>query len=921
MSGMFRLRGFRPTLILFFIFAIAGTARSTTIKGIPSDDDLIVGSRAIIRGKVTGVSCGFDGQHNMVFTYVTVRVREVFKGNIVPGDIVLKEPGGDYGQWSSRLFGTPSFTAGEHVLLYLDTWPDGSLRVHDIFLGKFSITEDPKTGKSRVERNLNYENVELLPANSPAVQSPNASTTSSMELEPYLKLVRSRVKATAKRSLDFENQYYSRVSLLSQPPEYTSVAAAGGLQPQFHLFTNPAVRWFEPDSSQPINFVVDAEQQGGLNMVADANAATSAWANATGTSIKFTNAGSITGCAQTDGELLIDSNDCGGFFSPEPGCSLVVGMGGWQRADRSQTVTVNGVTFIRLLQSYADINPYGTCALSDCETAEVLTHEVGHAIGFLHSWDPNPAYGGGTPSPTSDESAATMFYIAHFDGRCGSIKSDDLLAVQFEYPGSGSGGGGTGGGGGGTGGGTTPLSVTTSSLARGTVGTAYSVALAATGGTAPYTWSLGSSSGPLPAGLTLSAAGLIAGTPTASDSYSFTVQVVDSASNTASADLFIVVDGAGTTSGGYNAQFVSQSVPTSLSPGQAFNASITWKNTGSASWTGGNNVQMGAQKPLNNTIWGMSRLGFLQSVSIPPQTTVQMSFNLTAPSTPGYYDFQWQMVQDSGAGYFGDKSADVVIVVGNPGLSITTAVLQSAQFGAQFSDQLVASGGKQPYIWSVVSGSLPGGLALDPSTGMLSGVPASAGAFTFTIEVTDSLANSVSKPLSLNIIPPALSISVPNIPVAIQGNLFQQQLTPIGGVAPFNWFLASGQLPAGISLAPATGVLSGTPTATGTFNFSVLVTDSVSTQASASLHIQVVSPNSVPSVTSAKYKPAGQKLKVNGQHFDPAAAVTVDGSAVTLKGTTPTLIVVKGLQLTSGSHIVTVTNPNGLSSSASVSVN
>lgn len=91
---------------------------------------------------------------------------------------------------------------------------------------------------------------------------------------------------------------------------------------------------------------------------------------------------------------------------------------------------------------------------------------------------------------------------------------------------------------------TAPLTITTTSLPNGTVGTAYSATLAATGGTPPYTWT---ESGTLPAGLTLSSSGTISGTPTAAGTSSFTIQVKDSASGTASAGLSITVNSSGGT--------------------------------------------------------------------------------------------------------------------------------------------------------------------------------------------------------------------------------------------------------------------------------------------------------------------------------------------------------------------------------------
>ena len=67
--------------------------------------------------------------------------------------------------------------------------------------------------------------------------------------------------------------------------------------------------------------------------------------------------------------------------------------------------------------------------------------------------------------------------------------------------------------------------ITTTTLPAGTVGTAYSQALAATGGTTPYIWTI--AAGTLPAGLTLSSAGVLGGTPTTAGSATFTVRVTD----------------------------------------------------------------------------------------------------------------------------------------------------------------------------------------------------------------------------------------------------------------------------------------------------------------------------------------------------------------------------------------------------------
>src|SRR6516164_2568926 len=92
----------------------------------------------------------------------------------------------------------------------------------------------------------------------------------------------------------------------------------------------------------------------------------------------------------------------------------------------------------------------------------------------------------------------------------------------------------------------TPLSISVSSLPSGEAKSAYSTALTASGGTAPYAWSV--SSGSLPAGLTLSSSGQINGTPTTPGTSSFTVSVSDSSSpaESGSGSLSITIAAAAT---------------------------------------------------------------------------------------------------------------------------------------------------------------------------------------------------------------------------------------------------------------------------------------------------------------------------------------------------------------------------------------
>ena len=188
----------------------------------------------------------------------------------------------------------------------------------------------------------------------------------------------------------------------------------------------------------------------------------------------------------------------------------------------------------------------------------------------------------------------------------------------------------------------------------------------------------------------------------------------------------------------------------------------------------------------------------------------------------------------------GTKALSIVVVPA--ALTVTTATLLDGTSGtAGYSQTLAATGGTTPYTWSVVSGALPGGLALTGATGVIAGTPSAAGDFAFTVRATDAAAVTADKALTIHVAAAAgvLTVTTASLPAGATGQAYLAQLAYSGGTAPFTWSVIAGSLPSGLSMN-ANGRISGTPV-TGIASFTVQVADSASHTATAALSIRIVS--------------------------------------------------------------------------------
>jgi hypothetical protein len=361
-------------------------------------------------------------------------------------------------------------------------------------------------------------------------------------------------------------------------------------------------------------------------------------------------------------------------------------------------------------------------------------------------------------------------------------------------------------------------SISSTPLPSATVGVHYSASIAATGETPSVLWSI--SSGSLPSGLSLAGtSGIISGTPTVSGKFSFGVKLSDSGSSTNSTSATLTLT-------------VAAATPAALAIVTATLPGAIMKHTYSSSLQAS-----GGTAPYT---WSIT------SGSLPAGLSLSASGAISGtPTASGTSKFTATVTDSSRPVQTKSAAMSIVVAAARVAtLTITSSTLPSGTAGKAYSTALSASGGTPAYTWSITSGSLPAGLSLSAS-GVISGTTTANGTFKFTVAASDRSSPAQTTSAAMSIVVAAssastLTITSSTLPSGAVGTAYSAAPQVSGGTPAYTWSIPSGSLPAGLTMSATTGVISGTPSVTGTSNFTVMVTDNSNPAQTKSAAISIV---------------------------------------------------------------------------------
>jgi hypothetical protein len=444
------------------------------------------------------------------------------------------------------------------------------------------------------------------------------------------------------------------------------------------------------------------------------------------------------------------------------------------------------------------------------------------------------------------------------------------------------------------------INLSPASLSGGTLNVAYSQQLTASGGVGSYSYNL--SAGNLPGGLTLSATGLLTGTPTQNGTFNFTVRATDANGCTGTQTYLLNINTLPTISAvGVNRQQGSTASNSTIA-----NVSDSDQALDTLSVT----VNGGASASVNGVM--------VSGLSVSASGVVTAAVEASCPATNASFTLT---VTDSAAA---TASATLSVSVAANGAPTLTYSNQSIAAGGALTITPAtgpADNGTINTIAVLSASTYTGLISVNNSTGVVSISNAQpGGAHDITIRATDNCGAVTDAAFTLSINCPVITLNPPALSNGTLGVLYNQSVTAGGGAEPYTFSLSGGSLPGGLSLSSA-GVLSGTPTAAGTFNFTLKATAANGCEGTRLYAVSINTPPAISALAASRQQGSAVSNSTIANLTDPEQAlntltVTVNGGAsATVNGVT-----VSGLLVSAGGVVTANIVANCSAANASFSL-
>ena len=490
-----------------------------------------------------------------------------------------------------------------------------------------------------------------------------------------------------------------------------------------------------------------------------------------------------------------------------------------------------------------------------------------------------------------------------------------------------------------------------------------------TGGNGTGAKTLAVTAGAVPTGMTFTpVTGVLNGIPTATGTFNFTITATDTVGATGSQAYTVVINAAVTVApatlpdwtankSGYTQTITSSNgtgaktlavtagaVPTGMTftPGTGvlngtptvtgtFNFTITATDTVGATGLQAYTVIINPAvtvAPATLPDWTISKSGYTQTITSSNGTGAK-ALALTAGAVPTGMTFTPATGVLSGTPTvantfnFTITATDTVSATGsqaytiiiNPAVTVSPATLPDWTISKSgYTQTITGSNGTGAKALALTAGAVPTGMTFTPVTGVLNGIPTATGTFNFTITATDTVGATGSQAYTV-VINAAVTVAPATLPDwTANKSGYTQTITSSNGTGAKTLAVTAGAIPTGMTFIPGTGVLSGTPTAANTFNFTITATDTVGATGSQAYTVNInpaiaLTPSS-PLPNGAVSTPYSQTITSTGGTGTVTLVISAiaNNTGLSIGGGGPaTPVTVSGVATTPGTVSFTVT--------------